>query len=34
MRGQVLANELLHFVSLTDRFIMLDAKLLKPLPCM
>ena len=30
----VLASKILHFVSLTDSFIMLDAKLLKPLPCM
>ena len=30
IRARVLANKLLHFVSLTDSFIMLDAKLLKP----
>ena len=30
IRGRVLASKLLHFVSLTDSFIMLDAKLLKP----
>ena len=29
IRAQVLASRLLHFVSLTDSFIMLDAKLLK-----
>ena len=29
-RARVLARKLLHFVSLTDSFIMLDAKLLKP----
>ena len=29
-RAWVLASKLLHFVSLTDSFIMLDAKLLKP----
>ena len=29
-RARVLASKLLHFVSLTDSFIMLDAKLLKP----
>ena len=34
IRARVLANKLLHFVSLTDSFIMLDAKLLKPLSCM
>ena len=34
IRGRVLANKLLHFVSLTDSFNMLDAKLLKPLSCM
>ena len=34
IRARVLASELLHFVSLTDSFIMLDAKLLKPLSCM
>ena len=33
-RARVLAGKLLHFVSLTDSFIMLDAKLLKPLSCM
>ena len=30
IRPRVLAKKLLHFVSLTDSFIMLDAKLLKP----
>ena len=30
VRARVLAKKLLHFVSLTDSFIMLDAKLLKP----
>ena len=30
IRARVLAGKLLHFVSLTDSFIMLDAKLLKP----
>ena len=30
IRARVLAIKLLHFVSLTDSFIMLDAKLLKP----
>ena len=34
IRARVLANKLLHFVSLTHSFIMLDAKLLKPLSCM
>ena len=34
IRARVLANKLLHFVSLTDSFIMLNAKLLKPLSCM
>ena len=34
MRVRVLANKLLLFVSLTDIFIMLNAKLLKPLSCM
>ena len=34
IRARVLVNKLLHFVSLTDSFIMLDAKLLKPLSCM
>ena len=29
IRARVLANKLLHFVSLTNSFIMLDAKLLK-----
>ena len=29
-RARVLAGKLLHFVSLTDSFIMLEAKLLKP----
>ena len=32
--AQVLASKILHFVSLTDSFIMLDAKLLKFLSCM
>ena len=30
IKAQFLASKLLHFVSLTDSFIMLDAKLLKP----
>ena len=30
IRAWVLASRLLHFVSLTDSFIMFDAKLLKP----
>ena len=30
VRARVLASRLLHFVSLTDGFIMLDAKLLRP----
>ena len=30
VRARVLAKKLLHFVSWTDSFIMLDAKLLKP----
>ena len=30
MGARVLASKLLHFVPLTDGFIMLDAKLLKP----
>ena len=30
MRALVLASELLHFVSLTDSYIVLDVKLLKP----
>ena len=30
MRARVLASKLLHFVSFTDSFIMLDVKLLKP----
>ena len=30
IRARVPARKLLHFVSLTDSFIMLDAKLLKP----
>ena len=30
IRARVLASKLLHFVSLTDSCIMLDAKLLKP----
>ena len=33
-RVRVLASKLLHFVSLTDSFIMIDAKLLKPRPLM
>ena len=31
IRARFLARKLIHFVSLTDSFIMLDAKLLKPL---
>ena len=34
IRGLVLASKILHFVLLTDSFIMLDAKLLKTLCCM
>ena len=34
IRARVLANKLLLFVSLTDSFIMLNAKLLKRLSCM
>ena len=34
IRARVLASKLLHFVSLTDGFILLDAKLLKSLSCM
>ena len=34
MRAWILASKLLYFVSLTDRVIMLDPKLLKPLSCM
>ena len=35
IRARVLANKLLHFVSfITDSFMMLNAKLLKPLSCM
>ena len=34
IRARVLARKLLHFVSLTGSFIMLDAKLLKPLSWM
>ena len=34
IRARVLASKLLHFVSLTDTFILLDAKLLKPRPLM
>ena len=34
IRARLLASRLLHFVSLTDSFIMLDAKLLKPLSLM
>ena len=30
IRTRVLASKLLHFVSLTDSFVVLDAKLLKP----
>ena len=30
IRARVLSSKLLHFVFLTDSFIMLDAKLLKP----
>ena len=33
IRARVLASKLLHFVSLTDGFILLDAKILKPLSC-
>ena len=33
-RNGPLARKILHFVSLTDSFIMLDAKLLKLLSCM
>ena len=33
-RARVLASKTLHFVPLTDSFIMLDAKLLKRLSCM
>ena len=34
IRARVLAGKLLHFVLLTDGFILLDAKLLKSLSCM
>ena len=34
IKARVLASKILHFVSLTDSFIMLDAKLLKLLSCM
>ena len=34
IRARVLAKKLLHFVLLTDTFIMLDTKLLKPPSCM
>ena len=34
IRAWVLASKLLHFVSLTDSFITLDKKLLKPRPLM
>ena len=34
IRARVLARNLLHFVSLTNSFFVLDAKLLKPLSCM
>ena len=34
LKAWVLASKLLHFISLTDRFILLDANLLKPLSCM
>ena len=34
IRARLLASKLLHFVPLTDSFIMLDAKLLKPLSLM
>ena len=34
IRARVLASKLLHFVSLIDSFILLDAKLLKPLSLM
>ena len=33
IRARVLTSKLLHFVSSTDSFIMIDAKLLKPVPC-
>ena len=31
---RALASKLLHFISLTDSFILLDANLLKPFSCM
>ena len=34
IKARVLDSKILHFVSLTDSFIMLDAKLLKLLSCM
>ena len=34
VKAWVLASKLLHFVSLTDSFILLDANLLKPFSCM
>ena len=34
IKARVLASKLLQFVSLTDSFVMSDAKLLKPLSCM
>ena len=34
IRARVLANKILHFFSLADNFIMLDAKQLKLLSCM
>ena len=34
IKARVLASKILHFVSLTDSFIVLDAKLLKPLSCL
>ena len=34
IRVGILASKVLHFVSITDSFIMLDTKLLKPLSCM
>ena len=34
IRGWVLASKILSFVSLTDSFVMLDAKLLKHLSCL
>ena len=34
IRVRILASKVLHFVSITDSFIMLDTKLLRPLSCM